>query len=155
MTCLPHAFRSRSLLGCASVALLAASLVTSGCSLRPQPLTTEETLERVRADMAVVMSPQEPLAGPVSMHEAMARAIKYNLDERVKLMEMAVANQQLDLSRFDMLPRLVAGAGYSGRNNEAGSESLNLATGRRTGESTTATDRNRRTADLGFTWNIL
>ncbi|WP_448208772.1 TolC family protein, partial [Azospirillum sp. sgz302134] len=37
----------------------------------------------------------------------------------------------------------------------AGSESLNLATGRRTGESTTATDRNRRTADLGFTWNIL
>ncbi|WP_353861389.1 TolC family protein [Azospirillum formosense] len=112
-------------------------------------------MSRLREDMSVIMSPQEPIAGPVSMHEAMARAIKYNLDERVKLMEMAVANQQLDLSRFDMLPRLVAGAGYTGRNNESGSESLNLATGRRTGESTTATDRHRRTADLGFTWNIL
>ncbi|MBP2291539.1 TolC family protein [Azospirillum rugosum] len=155
MTCLPPTFRARSTMACATVALLAASLLASGCSLSPQPLTSEENLSRVRADMAVVMSPQEPIAGPVTMHEAMARAIKYNLDERVKLMEMAVANQQLDLSRFDMLPRVVAGAGYTGRNNEAGSESLNLATGRRTGESTTATDRNRRTADLGFTWNIL
>lgn len=155
MTCLPPTFRARSTMACATVALLAVSLLASGCSLSPQPLTSEENLSRVRADMAVVMSPQEPIAGPVTMHEAMARAIKYNLDERVKLMEMAVANQQLDLSRFDMLPRVVAGAGYAGRNNEAGSESLNLATGRRTGESTTATDRNRRTADLGFTWNIL
>jgi len=139
----------------ASFALFAAALLASGCSVSPKPLTDDENLSRLREDMSVIMSPQEPISGPVSMHEAMARAIKYNLDERVKLMEMAVANQQLDLSRFDMLPRLVAGAGYSGRNNEAGSESLNLATGRRTGESTTATDRNRRTADLGFTWNIL
>ena len=142
-------------MACATVALIAASVLASGCSVNPQPLSNEENLSRVRTDMAVVMSPQEPVAGPVSMHEAMARAIKYNLDERVKLMEMAIANQQLDLSRFDMLPRVVAAAGYSGRNNEAGSESLNLATGRRTGESTTATDKDRRTADLGFTWNIL
>ncbi len=142
-------------MACATVALIAVTVLASGCSVNPQPLSSEENLSRVRSDMAVVMSPQEPVSGPVSMHEAMARAIKYNLDERVKLMEMAVANQQLDLSRFDMLPRLVAGAGYTGRNNDAGSESLNLATGRRTGESTTATDKHRRTADLGFTWNIL
>ena len=139
----------------ASFALAAAALLASGCSVSPKPLTDDENVSRLREDMSVIMAPQEPITGPVSMHEAMARAIKYNLDERVKLMEMAVANQQLDLSRFDMLPRLVAGAGYTGRNNESGSESLNLATGRRTGESTTATDRHRRTADLGFTWNVL
>ena len=155
MTCFSSSFRARSKATCATVALIAVSVLASGCSVNPQPLSSEENLSRVRSDMAVVMSPQEPVSGPVSMHEAMARAIKYNLDERVKLMEMAVANQQLDLSRFDMLPRLVAAAGYTGRNNDAGSESLNLATGRRTGESTTATDKNRRTADLGFTWNIL
>ncbi|WP_247882372.1 TolC family protein [Azospirillum sp. TSA2s] len=137
------------------VAVLTASLLAAGCAVKPEPLTAEENLARVRKDLGVVLAPQEPLTKAVSMDEAMARAIKYNLDERVKLMEMAVASDQLELSRYDMLPRVVAAAGYAGRNNDAGSESLNLATGRRTGESTTATDRHRRTGDLAFTWNVL
>lgn len=135
--------------------ILAATLLAAGCTVLTNPLSPDENVARVRQDLSVVLARQEPLTGPVSMHEAMARAIKYNLDERVKLMEMAVANRQLDLSRFDMLPRVVAAAGYSGRNNDAGSESLNLATGRRSGESTTAVDRSRVTGDLSATWNIL
>lgn len=147
--------RRRSLSSVVPVAVLTASLLAAGCAVKPEPLTAEENLARVRKDLGVVLTPQEPLTKAVSMDEAMARAIKYNLDERVKLMEVAVATDQLDLSRYDMLPRVVAAAGYVGRNNDAGSESLNLATGRRTGESTTATDRHRRTGDLAFTWNVL
>ncbi|WP_391346139.1 TolC family protein [Azospirillum sp. A23] len=147
--------RRRLLSSVVPVAVLTASLLAAGCAVKPEPLTAEENLERVRKDLGVVLTPQEPLTKAVSMDEAMARAIKYNLDERVKLMEVAVATDQLDLSRYDMLPRVVAAAGYVGRNNDAGSESLNLATGRRTGESTTATDRHRRTGDLAFTWNVL
>lgn len=147
--------RRRLLSSVVPVAVLTASLLAAGCAVKPEPLTAEENLARVRKDLSVVLAPQEPLTKAVSMDEAMARAIKYNLDERVKLMEMAVATDQLELSRYDMLPRVVAAAGYAGRNNDAGSESLNLATGRRTGESTTATDKHRRTADLAFTWNVL
>ena len=147
--------RRRLLSSVVPVAVLTASLLAAGCAVKPEPLTAEENLARVRKDLSVVLAPQEPLTKAVSMDEAMARAIKYNLDERVKLMEVAVATDQLDLSRYDMLPRVVAAAGYVGRNNDAGSESLNLATGRRTGESTTATDRHRRTGDLAFTWNVL
>lgn len=147
--------RHRLLSSVVPVAVLAASLLAAGCAVKPEPLTAEENLARVRKDLGVVLAPQEPLTKAVSMDEAMARAIKYNLDERVKLMEVAVATDQLDLSRYDMLPRVVAAAGYVGRNNDAGSESLNLATGRRTGESTTATDKHRRTGDLAFTWNVL
>ncbi|WP_372400703.1 TolC family protein (plasmid) [Azospirillum sp. HJ39] len=147
--------RRRLLSSVVPVAALAASLLAAGCAVTPEPLTAEENMARVRKDLGVVLAPQEPLTKAVSMDEAMARAIKYNLDERVKIMEMAVATDQLNLSRYDMLPRVVASAGYVGRNNDAGSESLNLATGRRTGESTTATDRHRRTGDLAFTWNIL
>ncbi len=137
------------------LAVLSASLLAAGCAIKPEPLSAEENLARVRKDLSVVLAPQEPVSKPISMHEAMARAIKYNLDERVKVMETAVASQQLDLSQYDMLPRVVASAGYAGRSNDAGSESLNLATSRRTGESTTAIDRHRRTGDLGFTWNVL
>ncbi|CAO3363688.1 TolC family protein [Azospirillum palustre] len=147
--------RHRLLSSVVPVAVLTASLLAAGCAVKPEPLTADENLARVRTDLGVVLTPQEPLTKAVSMDEAMARAIKYNLDERVKLMEVAVATDQLDLSRYDMLPRVVAAAGYVGRNNDAGSESLNLATGRRTGESTTATDRHRRTGDLAFTWNVL
>lgn len=147
--------RRRLLSSVVPVAVLAASLLAAGCAVTPEPLTAEENMARVRKDLGVVLAPQEPLTKAVSMDEAMARAIKYNLDERVKIMEMAVATDQLNLSRYDMLPRVVASAGYVGRNNDSGSESLNLATGRRTGESTTATDRHRRTGDLAFTWNIL
>lgn len=136
-------------------AALAATLLTAACTVTPEPLTPQDHADRARADLSVILVPQEPVAKPVSMHEAMARALKYNLDERVKIMETAVAAEQLDLSRYDMLPRVVASAGYSGRDNESGSESMNLATGRRTGESTTATDRHRQTGDLGFAWNIL
>ena len=141
----------------APVALVTAGLLATGCTITPTPLAEDENVTRVRRDLAVLLAPQEPLAKPVSMHEAMARAIKYNLDERVKLMEMAVATQQLDLSRYDMLPQLVAGAGYTGRNNEAFSRSLSFRDRTVTDElaATTAVERHRRTADLGFTWNVL
>lgn len=137
------------------VAVLLASLLLTGCAIRPEPLSADDNLTRVRTDLSIVLAPQEPVTKPISMHEAMARAIKYNLDERVKIMETALASQQLDLSKYDMLPRVVASAGYVGRDNDAGSESLNLVTNRRTGDSTTAVDRNRRTGDLGFTWSVL
>lgn len=152
----PTARLRRRLLSSAVPALvLSASLLAAGCAVTPEPLTAADNLARVRKDLSVVLAPQEPVTKAISMHEAMARAIKYNLDERVKVMETAVASQQLDLSHYDMLPRVVAAAGYAGRNNDSGSESLNLVTGRRTGESTTAVDKHRRTGDLGFTWNVL
>lgn len=147
--------RRRLLSSVVPAAALSAALLTAGCAVKPEPLSAADNLARVRTDLSVVLAPQEPVTQPIAMHEAMARAIKYNLDERVKIMETAVASQQLDLSHYDMLPRVVAAAGYTGRNNDAGSESLNLATGRRTGESTTGVDRHRRTGDLGFTWNVL
>ena len=32
-----------------------------------------------------------PVTGPLSLHEAMARALKYNLQQRVRLLEEALA----------------------------------------------------------------
>lgn len=57
---------------------------------------------------------QEPLNGPLTLHQAMARAVKYNLEGRLKIMEEALAKRQLDLASFDMLPRMALSAGYAG-----------------------------------------
>lgn len=54
----------------------------------------------------------EPITGPLTLDEAMARALKYNLDRRSKQMEEALALGQLDVNKYDMLPRVLAQAGY-------------------------------------------
>ena len=105
--------------------------------------------------MQSIFQGQDPVDGPIDLYEAMARALKYNLDYRVKLMEKAIARQQLRSSYYDMLPELTAKAGYTHRNNFAGGLSKNLFTGAVGTDPTASQERDRRTADLSLTWNIL
>ena len=98
---------------------------------------------------------QEPLSGPVDLYEAMARALKYNLDARVELMHKMLAQTQLDLSHYAMLPRLAANAGFDGRSNFAGGQARSLLTGRQVLEPFTSAEKNIFSADLSLSWNVL
>ncbi|MDH0897744.1 TolC family protein, partial [Pseudomonas sp. GD03875] len=98
---------------------------------------------------------QEPLSGPLTLHTAMARAVKYNLEARLKVMEEAVAQRQVDLATFDMLPRMALSAGYAGRNNVSASSSQSVDTGTQSLEPSTSQDRDRGVADLTMVWNVL
>ncbi|MEE9348014.1 MAG: TolC family protein [Robiginitomaculum sp.] len=98
---------------------------------------------------------QEPIAGPISLYEAMARSLKYNLEHRVAMMESDLAQNDFDLSRYDQLPQIVANAGYYSRNNENGSSSRSLLSGRESLEPSTSTERDVLDADLGISWNVL
>jgi outer membrane protein TolC len=62
-----------------------------------------------------------------SLENAMARALKYNMDYRVKLMEEAMGQRQLDVANLDMLPKLAASAGYTARDKDNASSSQNIA----------------------------
>jgi outer membrane protein TolC len=98
---------------------------------------------------------QEVLNGPLTLHQAMARAVKYNLEARLKIMEEALAKRQLDLASFDMLPRMAMSAGYAGRSNVSASSSESIETGTQSLEPSTSQDRDRRVADLTMVWNVL
>ena len=89
----------------------------SSCAIKPIPLTTDEVRSRANEDRAVLTKDQEPVSGPIDLYEAMARALKYNLDARVELMHKMLAQTQLDLAHYAMLPRLAANAGFDGRSN--------------------------------------
>lgn len=143
----------RRFAGRAAPLLLA--LAAAGCAIQPQPLSTEERQAAVQDGLARMFAEQEPLQGPVTLDEAMARALKYNLDHRVKLMEDAVARRQFDLSGLDLLPRLAASAGYTSRDNEQASSSRDIVTDKQSLVPSTSTDRQRRTADLTLSWNVL
>ena len=123
--------------------------------MKPVVISEQEHKERVSTDSQQLYQDQEPITSPISLHQAMARAIRYNLDHRLKVMEEALAIDMLDVSRLDMLPSLVANAGYRGRNNDSGSSSRSLITGNESLEISTSQERERIVADLGLSWNIL
>ena len=89
-----------------AVALTIASLAMSGCTIWPQALTGPERQAEAERDLARMYGEQAPLKHALTLHEALARALKYNLDARVKVMEEALAADDLDLSRYDLLPKV-------------------------------------------------
>ncbi|MEB6587967.1 MULTISPECIES: TolC family protein [Pseudomonas] len=131
------------------------ALVISGCAVTSQPIDRSVSEARARTDLASMFKDQEPLSGPLTLHQAMARAVKYNLEARLKVMEEALAKRQVDLAQFDMLPRMAAEAGYAGRSNVSASSSQSVRTGTQSLEPSTSQDRDRDVADLTMVWNVL
>ncbi|MCG2586902.1 TolC family protein, partial [Massilia sp. TS11] len=82
------------------------SLALAACAVSPTPVTLAERGEKIKEDFAQMYKDQEPLKGPLSLEEAMARAVKYNLETRLRIMEEALGMGQVEQARFDMLPRL-------------------------------------------------
>jgi outer membrane protein TolC len=141
--------KAKIILGVSMAALLA------GCSVMPKPLAPSEIATKADNNFATVDANQEPVSGPIDLYEAMARALKYNLDYKVEMMEEALKTRELNLSRYDMLPQLVASAGYAGRNNYSGASSLSLLTRRQSLEPSTSAEKNLYTADLTMSWDVL
>lgn len=127
----------------------------AGCAIHPKPMTNADRQARAFADISAMYANQEPVSQAINMHEAMARAIKYNLDNRLKLMETVLSGNELHLSGYDMLPQLAADAGFIGRSNKYVSFSENPSTGTVSGNSSTSEDQHRRVTNLQATWNVL
>lgn len=148
-----HSMKRPGFQRCGCFAL--AAILVSGCVIRPQPLDDKATQKAVQSDLKAIFEQQEALTGPLTLNEAQARAVKYNLDSRLRLMEQALAQGQLDVAKFDMLPRMVANAGYVGRSNTEASSSESILTHSQSLEPSTSVDRTRRVADLSVAWNVL
>ncbi len=131
------------------------TLALSGCAVTPTPFSLQDRQATLATDRQTMFGSQEALTGPVTLQEAMARALKYNLDYRVKLMEEAMAQRQLDLSSLDMLPRLAAAAGYTSRSKENASSSQNVSTGTQSLVPSVSSEKTSHTADLNLSWNAL
>lgn len=126
-----------------------AGLVLSGCAISPTPFSEEAYSEMIHTDRSSWFGTMEPVTGPICFDEAIARSLKYNLDHRVRLMEQAQASAQFEAGKFDMLPRLMANAGYNWRDND------NVRTSETSSSTSVSTERERSTADLTLSWSVL
>lgn len=139
------------------LSLLVSALLLAGCaSVDPRPLNGPEVKAQTQVDRGTSQRDVEPIQGPLSLEEAIARGLKYNLDRRTRLMEEAIAFNQLDVSRYDMLPKLVADAGYHTRSEYATSRAIDSVTGAPSlANPFISSDKSHTASDLGLTWNLL
>lgn len=136
-----------------SVSLVA---LLSACAVKPEPLVPSELVRQAAEDRQAMFATEPAPSAPLTMSDAIARALKYNLDKRAKMMEEALALGQTDLDKFELLPRVTAQAGYAGRNVPYIARSTDVVTGMPSNANPTVSqDRDRQTGDLSISWNIL
>jgi outer membrane protein TolC len=134
-----------------------ACVVATGCAnVQPVALAPQDMLAQQQKDHEAARKDVEPIQGALTLHEAMARALKYNLDRRTRMMEEALAMGQMNVSKFDMLPKVLAQAGYANRDRARFTHSSTYPSeDPNTSMSSTTAERNHRTYDLGLTWSLL
>lgn len=149
-------FKNGTLRSTPLAAVMMAGLVAGCANIQPQPLLDSEIKEQHRQDLDLMQRAVPPLMGPLTLEEAIARALKFNFDNRLRAMEEAVASGQLDLSRYELLPKLVANAGYNYRNNDLITRSVDSVTGQPSlANPYISSDRTHNTADLTLSWSLL
>ncbi|MGB0465949.1 MAG: TolC family protein [Pontibacterium sp.] len=136
------------------LAPLSLAIVLAGCSVVPKPLTDSEIDTRMRSDRQIMFAEKPANVTGLTLNNAIDMAMQNNFELRQKMMEEAIASQQLDLAHYDMLPELVAAAGYTARSNQNSSRSV-AADGSASSQSSTSQDRNITTSSLSTAWNVL
>ena len=109
--------------------LAVAIVLVGGCAFNPKPMAPEDQQALLMQDRIRAQKDVEPVGAFLSMNEAVARGLKYNLDHRSKMLEQAIALGTYQLSNYDMLPKVLATAGYNYRNNWFITNATNSVTG--------------------------
>ncbi|MGI4721314.1 MAG: TolC family protein [Janthinobacterium lividum] len=132
-------------------------MLMTGCgTVKMQPLPAEAIQKQIALDRQAASAGVPPITGKLSMDEAIARALKFNLDRRTRLMEEALALRQLEGASLDMLPRLMSNAGYTWRDKDLITRSTDSVTGQPSlANPYISSERNHANYDLGLTWNML
>nr|VFJ45288.1 MAG: Outer membrane protein TolC [Candidatus Kentron sp. FM]VFJ51530.1 MAG: Outer membrane protein TolC [Candidatus Kentron sp. FM]VFK05894.1 MAG: Outer membrane protein TolC [Candidatus Kentron sp. FM] len=130
------------------------ALVLAGCAVTQEPYTAREFEELSQKDLERFPQ-QEPITQEITLEEAMARAVKYNLKRQVELMQEDMAHNQAMLAKFSMLPSLDVEGGYDHRDTELIFDSYNIETGETQDSNTINTENETRTASAMLVWNVL
>ncbi|MBF0185702.1 MAG: TolC family protein [Magnetococcales bacterium] len=148
-----HALRMRR--GSLLLLVAGASGLLAACNTPLMPISPLERSDILSEDQQTLFQKQEPVSRPITLFEAMARALKYNLTHRVALMEKAVAQRQLELGRFDLLPQMSASTERRTRSNPDAAKGYSITDQAASGSYSTSQDMSKTTSKLTATWNLL
>ena len=146
------------------ILILLASFLITACVRSPQPISLFETEEKAFKDISNIEEIKKNNKAweenlEIDLYTAIALAIKNNKELKIKLLENALANRQIDKIKFEMLPSLAANAGYSGSDRYRTTTSANVSNEDTAGVMgttyTTSGEKSIANQDIGFTWNAL
>ena len=103
------------------------------------PIDEHERREQLKTDLERLFPAGISFDKALSIEEATARAVKYNISQQVKVMDIAIANQLGKLSTYQQLPSLTADSDYVDRNRKPKFDQ----------------DLHQTTASLAMAWNVL
>ncbi len=129
---------------------LISSTLLSGCLLNPNPVTTKQQLAAEQDALAKYLRHQLVINKPIGLAEAIARSLKYNLDNRVREAQVALASGQLTLAKLSLLPDIENTYTFSKRNNP-----LVTLDNSFTPSVTTVNPRMQQDYKVHVTWNFL
>lgn len=138
----------------AGLAALTALLLAS-CTMKPEPILQQEHVQRAKDDYQTLYAAYKPLEAPLTLSDAIARALKYNYDSELSKVELSLQDKQFDLALTQMLPRLAASAGYNWRSNDNAAESVSELTKQQTLQYSFSEEPEHGTAGLELSWNIV
>lgn len=122
-----------------ALAILSLVCLVTGCSSLYQPLTPEQQQAQLQNDLSTLFAAKPPLPETLSLEHAIARAVVYNLDHQLDILETSIAREAAGLSTYQQLPRLDLFADHI----------------RRERETTFDQDLEQSTANLSLVWNVL
>jgi len=137
------------------ITIMVVCLVLTACAVKTEPLADKDYKDRASSDVASLFSGQAGITAPITLGEAIARALSYNMDARLKQMELAFSVRKYETDRNGLLPKLVANAGYSERDNDAGARSINIETGEESLPASSSQERETETSNIALTWSLL
>jgi len=140
-------------------------LLVGACSQTPEPLIKEQLQLSSKEDYEYLKETSKAAPIEIDLYQAIAIAIKNNRDLRLNLMDSALSQGQMDVVKFDMLPKLSVNAGYKVLREHPASTSVNMETEGEENKSAAEISNNptyslsqqtpSNTYDIGFTWNAL
>ena len=137
------------------VFLCAGALALVSCSVLTTPTNSADRAARAQTDRERLFKNQEPVQGPLTLYDAIARAIKYNSSQKVARMEQSLSEELSQSVTYDMLPSLAASGGFTSHNRKQGFYGESVKDGSRSTQDAYFIDQNVGTADLQVVFNVL
>ena len=126
----------------------------TACNITPTAIEDKDQLHSTYKGLHELLNQQQAINHEVSLSEAIARTLKYNLDHRVQQTQLMLESGNLKMAYLEMLPAVNANYGYSFRNNNL-VQNLTDSNGTVIPGTDSFTPREVVTDSLGLQWNIL
>lgn len=134
---------------------MATAMHLQGCAVAPKPADPRDVALSTGALIAKADAAQPGVTGAISIREAMARALLFNLDGQVESATAALRIKELEQSHYSLLPGIVANSASNSRSNYNASRSVNIATGAESLAASTSSDNRISSGDIAISWNII